>query len=197
MKIAKKWFTLIEIIVAVAIFWIIMISMITIYIVSSDVSMKSDVNRAMQENMKNVVSIIWEDVMKSWIGWISNSADGCGDALWGWNVLSWLKMCLGNGDTYYLAKKVWDVMSISNIDDCKKLESQCFIVRKKFGEEKVEPITNNLVAVKDLEFKATSTFVNKVTLKIVLQPSTKSWVKANLIENSRIIFQTTMSERPF
>jgi hypothetical protein len=39
--------------------------MISIYIVSSDISLKSDINRAMHENIKSVVTEISEDIIKN------------------------------------------------------------------------------------------------------------------------------------
>gem|GEM_PF-6556230 len=42
-----------------------MISMISIYILSSDTSLKSDINRAMHENIKSVITDISEDIMKN------------------------------------------------------------------------------------------------------------------------------------
>jgi prepilin-type N-terminal cleavage/methylation domain-containing protein len=53
-----KAFTLIEVIVSITIFSIIMISIIAIYILSSDTSAKSDINRAMHENLKSVITEI-------------------------------------------------------------------------------------------------------------------------------------------
>jgi len=56
---------------------------------------------------------------------------------------------------------------------------------------------DEMVVVKNIDFYVTSLYVNKVTVKIILQPTIKAWVKPNLIENNKLIFQTTISERPF
>jgi len=58
-------FTLIEILVSLTIFSIILTSIIWIYITSSDIIVKSDINRKMQENLKNVSSEIAEDIRKN------------------------------------------------------------------------------------------------------------------------------------
>jgi Tfp pilus assembly protein PilW len=42
-----------------------MISVMSIYISSTDISLKTDINRAMQENIKNAVETIAEDVRKN------------------------------------------------------------------------------------------------------------------------------------
>ncbi|NCO31344.1 hypothetical protein GW891_00475 [bacterium] len=60
-------FTLVEVVVSITIFSIMMISIISIYILSSDTSLKSDINRAMHENMKSVTTEISEDIMKNGI----------------------------------------------------------------------------------------------------------------------------------
>jgi prepilin-type N-terminal cleavage/methylation domain-containing protein len=66
-KLHNQAFTLIEVIVSITIFSIMMISIIWIYITSSDITMKSDINRMMQENLKNVSNTIAEDIRKNGI----------------------------------------------------------------------------------------------------------------------------------
>ena len=76
-------FTLIEVLVSLTIFSIVITSIIWIYITSSDIMVKSDINRKMQENLKNVSSIIAEDIRKKWIIWISSSSiDTCNFVQW-------------------------------------------------------------------------------------------------------------------
>jgi prepilin-type N-terminal cleavage/methylation domain-containing protein len=58
-------FTLIEVLVSITIFSIMMISVISIYIISTDITLKSDINRIMQENLKNVSNKIAEDIRKN------------------------------------------------------------------------------------------------------------------------------------
>ncbi|MDR2640398.1 MAG: type II secretion system GspH family protein [Candidatus Peribacteria bacterium] len=57
-KIKQKGFTLVEIIVSITIFSIVLVSMVSIYILSSDTSAKSDINRAMHENLKSLITEI-------------------------------------------------------------------------------------------------------------------------------------------
>jgi type II secretory pathway pseudopilin PulG len=57
-------FTLIEIVVSITIFSMVIVSIIWIYITSSDILLKSDINRKMQENLKNVYTQIAEDIRK-------------------------------------------------------------------------------------------------------------------------------------
>jgi prepilin-type N-terminal cleavage/methylation domain-containing protein len=58
-------FTLIEVIVAITIFSIILISVMSIYITSTDINLKTDITRALQQNVKSAVEVIAEDVRTS------------------------------------------------------------------------------------------------------------------------------------
>ncbi len=191
MKIKNNWFTLIEIVVSIAIFSLIMISMISIYILSSETSLKSDINRAMHENIKSVVTDISEDVIKNWIKWVSfDILDSC-DFVSTTNYKIWNKLCTKTSN-YYLAKEdLWNYIRIDDPNYCKLVSSQCYIVKDW------SPLTNSLVTIRELKFYISSLYVPKVTVNIVIQPTTKAWVKPNLIEKNKIIFQTTISERPF
>ena len=191
MKKNKTWFTLVEVVVSVTIFSIIMISMISIYILSSYTSLKSDINRAMHENIKSVITDISEDIMKNSILWVSYDVmDSCGFSISG-NYKVGDKLCISSLNDYYLAKKsLWTYIRVDKFS-CENLDDQCYIVKNW------NPLTNSLVSVKDLQFYVSSENVNKATIKIILQPTIKAGVKPDLIKNNKIIFQTTISERPF
>jgi prepilin-type N-terminal cleavage/methylation domain-containing protein len=65
MKIFKNHtlaFTLIEVIVAVTIFSIILISVMSVYITATDINLKTDITRALQQNIKSAVEVIAEDI---------------------------------------------------------------------------------------------------------------------------------------
>lgn len=193
MKKNTSWFTLVEVIVWVTIFSMIMISVMSIYILASDTSLKSDINRAMHENTKNIITDISEWIINNWIMWVSDSyIDSCNKNLWSQNYKLWNKLCLNSWEEYYLAKKdnSWNFVRVSN-SDCEDIADQCYIVKNWI------PITNSLVAIKNLSFFATDNLAEKVTLSIVLQPTTKSWVKPTQIENNTFTFQTTLNSRPF
>jgi prepilin-type N-terminal cleavage/methylation domain-containing protein len=55
-------FTLIEVIVAVTILSIILVSVMNIYIASTDINLKTDITRVLQQNVKSVVEVISEDI---------------------------------------------------------------------------------------------------------------------------------------
>jgi prepilin-type N-terminal cleavage/methylation domain-containing protein len=71
----NKAFTLVEVLISITIFSVIITSIIWIYVISSDIILKSDINRIMQENLKNVSNTIAEDIRKNGILGVSISSD--------------------------------------------------------------------------------------------------------------------------
>ena len=190
----NPWFTLIELIVSMTIFMIIIVSVTTVFIFSSDMSRKSDINRSMQENMKNVVEIISEDIRKNWIDWVSRDIldTSCAFNTWLWFYKKWNKLCIWS-NVYFLAKlnTSWDYSRV-DVSQCSDIKDSCVINKLWYW-----PITNSLVSVKDLAFFVSDEWTAKVTISIIMQPSIKKWVKVNLIKESKMIFETTISEKPF
>jgi len=190
-------FTLIEVIVAVTILSIILISVMSIYITSTDINLKTDITRALQQNVKSVVEVIAEDIRKSSKKNISVEMDK--DNLWDctltptWNdTKSGVKLCIWSNQ-YYLAVKdiaTWNY-SRAEITDCDDIEEHCTIVKLNN-----KPLMNSWVDVKNLEFKISDNWVKKVTILMTLQPAIWKWIKPNLIKENRFHFQTTISERP-
>ncbi len=196
-KININAFTLVEVLVSITIFSIMFISIIWIYLISSDINMKSDINRVMQENLKNVASKISEDIRKDWITWVSSSAiDNCDFVKSGMNNYKiWDKLCSKSWNIYYLAKKdvvLWEYYRVTDSSQCSNINDNCVIAMWPNL-----PLTNSYVSIKDLKFYLSDDAVPKVTINIVLQSSAKKWVKSNMIKESSIIFQTTISERLF
>lgn len=199
-KVVKKAFTLVEIMVALTIFSIIMISVMSIYIVSSEVTYNSEINRALQENVKNIVMEISEDVMKNWINWLTDwsSFDSCNisnaenpakdtnDKLEKEKFCSWKNM-------YFLWTKSsnWSFSYSSNSCDDKK--SECYLLKHDWANN--SPLTNNLVTVRDVKFIVTNNWKKKVTIILKLQPSIKAWFKSSVVENNIFYLQTTFTER--
>ncbi len=185
----KKAFTVIEVLVAVTILSIIMISVMQIYISSSDISLKTDINRSMQENIKNAIETIAEDIRKKPLNWVvDNDIDSCG---FSGGIHTWgIKICIGT-DVYRLWKKVADNYIIAGNDDCDETnESGCTILKNG------KPLMNSWVDVKNLEFKVSNEEISKVTIIMEVQPSAKKWIRPDLIKQNRMDFQTTISQRP-
>lgn len=188
----KKAFTLIEIIVSITILSIIMISVMMIFLNATSLSAKSDINRVMQENVKNLIETISEDIRENWITWVSkNSIDPCNfNFEWTNNYKIWTKLCTNANNVYFLAKEVANTyIRIDDMSLCNKISDNCFILKNW------DKLTNSSVAIKDLKFYITNDYNPKVTLSLVLQASSKKGVKSNLIEENKIILQTTISDR--
>jgi len=190
-------FTLIEIIISLSILSIIMVSVLFVFINSTTLSAKTEINRVMQENIKNVVETISEDVRNNWIFWVSIEIwDDCNVENWTNNFKKWSKLCtktiINNNETignkYFLSKE-----GSARVDPtkCENIEDNCYIAKNTVR------LTNSSVAIKDLQFIVTNSWVPKVTMIIVMQPASKKWVKNSMIEDNEIVIQTTLSERIF
>lgn len=188
-----KSFTLIEIVVSITILSIIMVSIMTIFINSTQISRKSEINRAMQENIKNIVETISEDIRKNWIKWISNdlSVSGCNLNINTWRYINWDKLCT-NINNYFLANEnAWSLVRVEP-SQCNSFESHCIIVKNW------EPLSNSQVSIKNLKFYVSNDFwITKVTILLSFQPSIKKWIKLDLIKENKIDFETSVSIRKF
>ena len=190
----NKAFTLVEVLVSMTIFSIMIISIMSIYTISTDITMKSDINRILQENIKNVTNKIAEDVRKEGIDGVSASkTDDYNFNLGSNKYKNWSALRTISWNKYYLAKEDPGNGYIRvESSDCSSLDDHCVIYN--LGKW---PLTNSFVTVKSLDFYVSNDPIPKVTMNIVMQPSIKKWVKTNLIKESKVIFQTTISERPF
>ncbi len=194
----KKAFTLIEILVAITIFSIFMISMIMIYASSANTDRKIDINRTMQENTKNIIETIAEDIRKNWISWVSmqKALDSCDFNYNNWLYKQWDKLCVWDF-SYYLAIKIWWVynrVDSSEMDvKCSDLKNECILV--KDDGISITRLSNSRVKFKNLKFLVSDKYIPKVTIVYEMQPSIKKGVKAETIKNSKLNIQTTITSR--
>jgi type II secretory pathway pseudopilin PulG len=187
------WFTLIEILISLTLLSIILVSVMLIYTNSIRISSRSEVNRMLQENVKNVIETLAEDIRKNGILWVSSDAtDTCNSTLQWWTLYKeWDKLCTKNMNEYYLAHDIgWSLIRVSDIEDCDDIKEQCIIVKDWY------PLTNSMAWVTHLKFYLSQDYVPKVTVSISMKPSLKStW--AAFIQENQIEIQTSISERPF
>ncbi len=186
------WFTLIELVVSITILSIIMVSVFTIFKLASDLNNKVDISRAMQENTKNIVETLAEDLRKNWSSWVNNDLiyNECKLSTTS-NYLSWSKLCIWN-NSYYLAKIVGENWArIENFNDC--INKQCFLVVNNWSV--VTQLSNSWVWFKKLNFYISNSASKKVVINFELEPSKTKWINSNLIKENKMIFQTTLSER--
>lgn len=206
-KIIKSWFTLIEIIVSITIFSIIMISVMMIYASASWVSYKIDLSRSMQENTKNIVESISNDIRNYGISWVSLESwvDDCNFDYTDWLYRIWDKLCLGDGSIiwyeYYIAKQAIDGTTWNRIEssqmwvECWNLKDECVLVRLDKSSGIVTRISNSLINFRDISFLVSKEDIAKVVVNFTIQASARKWVNSSLIENSKLVFQTTISQR--
>lgn len=177
------WFTLIEILVSMTILSVMMVSVIMIYVHVLDVAAKYYITIEMRNNIKSVVEDIAEEVRKNDIVWVkSDYSSYYNFSNWSWSRL-----------------KVWTIeykiKKSEPILDCSNIKNICTILKFKDWVE-IWPLSNSKVSFTNLSFEVSgSGAIPKVTLKFIAKPAIKSGVKINLIKNTKLIFQTTISER--
>lgn len=181
-------FTLIEVLVSLTILSIILVSVFWIFISSSDISLKTDITRMLQQNIKSSVERISEDIRK-------NGFDCVRNTYWGSCVLpnenktsTWTILVVW-WNKYYLAQKGISIYESVEKENCDELDEKCTLALNG------KPIMNSWVDVKDVQFLISDTSVKKVTILMTLQPAIWKWIKPNLIKDNRFHFQTTISQR--
>lgn len=196
MKKNTSWFTLIELIVSITIISIIIWSVFTVFAMQADLNNKVDISRSMQENIKNIVSTIGEDIRLSSFSWVNldllTTDCSINDTL---TFNSWTKLCLDSGINYYL----WtynssnDIVRVNDYNICNNLKDECFFVKEINGEK--NRLSNSWVQFTDLKFVLSTVKPQKVIINFSLKPSSKKWIRNELIENTKINFQTTFTKR--
>jgi hypothetical protein len=157
-------------------------------------SNKADVNRLMQENIKNIVETISEDVRKNWIN-ICDTWLACHNFPMNSLYMSWNSLYVWTNQ-YYLAKKdtlSWNYIKVSDLNSCSEIKDNCSMIRESFWNQDL--ISNSWVQFSDLKFYISKDFEPKVTIMFTILPATWKWIKTNLIKSNKIIFETTVSER--
>lgn len=197
MRINKSWFTLIELIVSITILSIIMISIFAIFKISSDVTNRTEVSRAMQENIKNIVELIAEDVRTKEILWLNSNCKIEADYKNIWNKVCFKDDLWEESDYYiaYLDKVSWSYNRVYDFSDCEIWKKSCYLVKNIWWV--IEAVSNSWVEFRDFKVTLLNNWEKnrKILLNFTIQPSTKKWINSNLIENNKIVFQTTLSQR--
>ena len=186
------WFTLIEIIISITILSIIMISVMVIFTTSSTLALKVDINRSVQENVKNAVEDMAENIRKNKINicgvWV---VDDCYNipSTWGGYVFS-DTLYVGE-NTYYLGKQIstgaW--VKVTDPNDCNSGANICTLV--KDGQY---PLTNKNIVFKKVMFTVSNEVMPKVTMNFTITPAPRRWVASNSIDKDVFYFQTTVTQ---
>ncbi len=200
-------FTLIEIIVAVTIFGIIMISVMSIFFIAAETSKSIEIARVLQQNTKSLVEDISQSIRSEWIYDLSpDILTDCSEtsfSLWTEDYKTGTKLCIGDGDTaYFIAQQVagsWQ--RVANVEDCRFTSetaaslwrNPCRMVKKQ--QWTIFPITNNRVHIANASFFLANRDIPRITIMLDMHSSVWEGVRSDNIEKSRLIFQTSLSER--
>ncbi len=191
MKKNKLAFTFIEIIIAIAITSMILLSIVKIFLFSNLFEKKVDISRVMQENVKNFTEIIAEDIRKNKI-----------KKEWTELYSSWLILTTQSWseETQYYLTNSWDeVQTEDDLKKCKKVKNTCILVRKWSWDS--EPLVNSWVSFEYLHFYVSTWTIDwqkwlaKVTMTFIMKPNIKKWLSSKQIEDSKIKYQTTFTQR--
>ena len=182
------WFTLIEIIVSIAIISIIMVSVIATFIAVQQVTRTSDIHRAMQENVKIIMERVSTDITLSGIVGVSEDiTDPYGFDM---GYKQWTGLATGS-NTYYLAQQDFDGAWIrSTAVECQNIVNNCSLYL--WG---VWPLTNSRIAIENMTWYASEQPLPKVTLVLVLRPAIKRWISSEIAARNTQVFQTTFTQR--
>ncbi len=190
-------FTLIELIVAITIFGVIMISVMSVFLFASQMSARVEVQRIMQENIKNVVEDIAEWVRKSGLSWVlpDGGIDACS---WSWAWLVGTKLCLNNGTQYsiwYIDSWIGSWVRSTDINgDCWDIKSSCHVLKKDTAWW-YYPLSNSFIHFEDISFVIVNSEVPKLLLNITVRPSSYKSLPSAIVKNNKVHIQTTFSER--
>jgi len=193
-------FTLIEIIVAMSIFGIIMVSVLSIFLFSSQMSTRVEMNRIMQENIKNITEDIAENMRKSSLADVipDNSANSCNPD-WPSFGVTGTKLCLASGIEYTIwypsgDPVVWTKQN--TLWECKDPNKpNCHIIKRDSPMEEYYPLSNSFSHFESLSFEITNQEIPKLYLHFTVRPSSNKWLANDIVENSLTHIQTTLSQR--
>lgn len=190
-----SWFTLIEVIVAITVFSLIMISVMTIFYLASQMTTRIELQRHMQENIKNALDIIAQDIRTWSIKWVRQFEASCLTTEAENSHILCLSQWMSTIEVW-LGKKIsedsWNI--IHNASDCQDISSHCYILKRENNGEWY-PLTNSMSHITRLDFTFGNAEHPKVMITLGIRPALLKGMASNLLEAQEIIVQTTLSER--
>lgn len=158
--------------------------------------------------MKNAFEDISEKIrVEDIVNIASSSVQNCDTSAL--HVGTGTKLCIGKRTDsgvnivrteYYVARKIsgiWTGIDTADMATCADIdeneESICRLVKSENGE--IHPLTNNLVAVEDLEFRVSNSTLPRVDVYLKLRPSFRSGISQEAVLQHTLQIQTTFSER--
>jgi len=203
-----NWFTLVEMLVAIIIFWIVIVSVMMIYATSTQIAIKTDINREMQQNIKSTIETIAEDIRKNWIVWVSINPILPANKFKKDKSWTRLKTNSFHYTLFWYKASEWekdsDALPKTNIF-CNDIKNICFIMKCKNNDinhndscwttYQIWPLSNSKTSISNFSFYVTDWKIPRVRINFTAKPSIKKWLKSKFIESSKLFFQTTISER--
>ncbi len=170
-------------------------TLIAIFIYSLGLYKKVYINKQILSNTNKIVDLISKDIKQNWIQWISdNILSNCEQEI-SEKYKSWDKLCTWKNE-YFIAKKVsWTRVRMIDIKkDCRDKEQQCFLV-KKSGKWTISEITDDTITFENFKIYYSKDYINKITINFTMKINEGKLFSPELIEESKLVFQTTISEK--
>ena len=196
----RSAFTLIEIIIAMTIFGIIMVSVLSIFLFSSQMSTRVEMNRLMQENIKNVTEDISENLRLSSLADVIADGSNASCAVTAFTGTG-TKLCLKSWVEYtigYFDESLNKWTKQNNISECRDItKSNCHIIKADGSSitDDYYPLSNSFTHFENMSFEITNQEIPKVSIHMTVRPSAKKWLAVEIVENGITHIQTTLSER--
>lgn len=188
--------TLIEVIVGIIIFSFFLTSIVGVIFLVVYMTQRNDISRAMQENVKNMIEILSEDIRLYGIRGISNSSYTswwCEITTVASSFTGGTKLCIWENQ-YYIAQKVADsFVRVDNMEVCKNQIEPCFFIRKN-GRGDIDVLHNNIFHIQEMHFYLFDSGTKRVVLQAVFQPRKSAGIPWKFIQGNTIHFQTTLSQ---
>lgn len=189
------WFTLVEVIVALTIFSLIMVSVMTIFYLASQMTTRIELQRHMQENIKNSLDIIAQDIRTWSLEWVRQFEASCVSTEGQKSHILCLSRWLTDVEIW-LGEKTsdtsWNIVNTPSA--CQSISSQCYVLRRE-ASGAWYPLTNSMSHITRLDFRYGNTEHPKVMITLGIRPALMKGMASDLLEAQEMIVQTTLSER--
>ncbi|MCH2189274.1 type II secretion system GspH family protein [Candidatus Gracilibacteria bacterium] len=173
-------FTLIEVMVSISIMSVILVAIMTVFFSMNDISHKTELNRQLQGNIKNMLEFMAEDIR------VDGIAENC-QVLGADPQEFW---CSKGGNKYYLARSDGDDTWVPTTgSDCSDITAQCRLVMNG------TPLSNSFISVQELSFEVLgSDSLARLSVHMTLRPALFQGIQPEEIQRNTLTIQTTLSE---
>jgi hypothetical protein len=154
--------------------------------------MKVDINRSVQENVKNAVEDMAENIRKEKLNICGGGVlDHCYNFASAAGKYVYSDTLYTGDHYYYLGKQATtgDWVKVTDTNDCIWVAKVCTLIK-----DGTYPLTNKDIVFRNLKFEVSSDAVPKVTISFAIAPAPKRGVKAKDIEKDVFYFQTTITQ---